>query len=1114
MRERDAVELATPVAAADHRWSAMAGVGPSRSRPVRVMLLSEGTYPFFFGGVSTWCDTLITQMPWVDFAVMSIVSDPRLEPVFTFPDNVIDFRTVTLWGTRERLETRRDLGLIALSQRRRCTTEASIEQDFLPAYEGFLRGILAGGDVMELACDIHTMHRYCLEHDFDTAMRSAGAWDRYLQVVQRLVPPTLAGHGYPDTSLSLKELTTGMQWLYRWMFPLAAPLPEVDVVHAAMPGASTLVAVAAKLGQGSGFLLTEHGIYLRERYLDASKSDGSLFLKLLDLRFARRMTELGYALADTISPCADYNQRWERHNGARPEQLRTIYYGLDGAAFEPAWKPIGDPPVVVWVGRVNPLKGLETLIYAASEVHRVRPDVEFRLFGSPPAGDEPYADYCLALRSELGLDDVVRFMGYTDDPRAAYNQGDIVVMSSISEGFPYSILEAMLCGKPIVSTAVGGIPEQIEGCGTTVEPRDAHGLAAAIVELFEDPVRCERLGRAARSRALTEFSLRRCVVGHYTEYLRLANWVEELEALLAGDGPEPLPEEPLEVVIELDAPAHALVPAAAQGAACGPSTAACDPPPAATTSSGSTTAAWNGDLRARRNGSTPVSGDADLPRLVAEVEAAVPQPLESLEVTAVLESMGMSDAAARTRFGLPDVFVLAERVMGQLPQRPAGSLMDDVEPVRHPHLVSRSLVLAAPGVLLLLVVSVYALMSGWGSGRITAFGVGLSGGVLVAGGLVQGANHRASVHLGFDDVPSARRFLLLSLPAVWTATTLLAVSGTLIATQSGVLSPADGTVFALAFVGASTLWIAATGLSLRQQTGWLAIGLLAGVATLVVVGTLLAGRSDQLAWASGAGFVAAITVVAIASQRALRMPSDPTRPVLPPTAFLVHEATPYATYGVLYSALVFAPHAAGWVTATFSVDNGPTFVQFELGLLLALLPLLVATGVAERAIREFWVFGARRQLRTDGLHPAGFSRDLQALFRDSLRRYAITMVATATGVCFVVVKSVLGDLPAPDTIADPGLVAPLLAGSVGYCALGLGQFSATFLLSLARPRVAVNAAATGLLVMFGTSALLFDLGTTGALVAFPLGAAAFAASSLIGVTTLLRRADHAYVAAV
>jgi hypothetical protein len=114
----------------------------------------------------------------------------------------------------------------------------------------------------------------------------------------------------------------------------------------------------------------------------------------------------------------------------------------------------------------------------------------------------------------------------------------------------------------------------------------------------------------------------------------------------------------------------------------------------------------------------------------------------------------------------------------------------------------------------------------------------------------------------------------------------------------------------------------------------------------------------------------------------------------------------------------------------------------------------------------------------------------------------------------VVVKSVLGDLPAPDTVADPGLVAPLLAGSFGYCALGLGQFNATFLLSLARPRVAVNAAATGLLVMIGTSALLFDLGTSGALVAFPLGATTFATTSLVGVRALLRRADHAYVAAV
>ena len=269
------------------------------------------------------------------------------------------------------------------------------------------------------------------------------------------------------------------------------------------------------------FLLTEHGIYLRERYLAESNSPSSLFLKMFSLGFVRRVTELSYLVADQISPGSNYNQRWELRNGAQPAQLRTIYNGVDPASCRPLPKP-EDKPIVVWMGRITPIKDVMTLLRAAALVCEQHPEVEFRLYGTAPKGDEAYYQACVGLRAELGVDENrVKFCGYAASAEDAFNQADVVVLSSISEGFPYTVVEAMLCARPVVATAVGGVAEAVEGCGLTVEPRNPQAMAAALISLIEDPARCKQLGQAARRKAEQEFTLAQCAGEYRESYARL-----------------------------------------------------------------------------------------------------------------------------------------------------------------------------------------------------------------------------------------------------------------------------------------------------------------------------------------------------------------------------------------------------------------------------------------------------------------------------------------------------------------------------------------------------------------------------------------------------------------
>jgi glycosyltransferase involved in cell wall biosynthesis len=486
---------------------------------MRVLLTTEGTYPYHWGGLSTWCHSLIQELPDVDFSMLAVCEDPFATPRFERPENLTSFRALPLWGIRSswEIDTR---PASDVRRRRRRTTERAVAQAFLPAYLRFVGQLLGDErDDAGLASALHEIYRFALEYDFDTAFRSETVWSAFTALVSRRFPSIARDLGYSAQWLSLAELSAGAQWIYHWLFPLSQPIEEVDIAHATMGGVCSMVGVVCKLEHGAGFLLSEHGIYLRECYLAEAGSDRSLFGKVLKLAFARRITELAYSHADAIAPCCDYNHRWERRIGVEPERIHTAYYGVDPDAFAPSALAQDDAPVVVWAGRIDPLKDVETLLGAAAVVKASRPDVRFLLYGAAPPGNESYHTRCMKLYDELGLAETVSFEGFSSNILESYARASLVVLSSISEGFPYSTLEAMLCGKAVVATAVGGVAEQITAeCGRVVRPRDPDALGAAILDVLGDMEVCQALSSAARERAASLFGIERFRATHRAIY--------------------------------------------------------------------------------------------------------------------------------------------------------------------------------------------------------------------------------------------------------------------------------------------------------------------------------------------------------------------------------------------------------------------------------------------------------------------------------------------------------------------------------------------------------------------------------------------------------------------
>ena len=157
---------------------------------------------------------------------------------------------------------------------------------------------------------------------------------------------------------------------------------------------------------------------------------------------------------------------------------------------------------------------------AAALVAAERRDVRFDIYGS--ASDKGYEAECIQRTRDLGVRQTVHFRGTTSTPWAVYQQADIVVLPSISEAFPYAVIEAMLCGAAIVATDVGGVAEALTGCGVLVRPTRPDDMAAAILALLADPQERRRLGAAARARALERFTLRTMLDGYRRSYAQLA----------------------------------------------------------------------------------------------------------------------------------------------------------------------------------------------------------------------------------------------------------------------------------------------------------------------------------------------------------------------------------------------------------------------------------------------------------------------------------------------------------------------------------------------------------------------------------------------------------------
>jgi len=288
-----------------------------------------------------------------------------------------------------------------------------------------------------------------------------------------------------------------------------------DIVHTHLAKAGALGRVAARLAGARVVVHTYHGSvfrgYFGQResavYLGIERALGRITTRIVAITSGQKadLVSLGIAPSAKIV---------EIPLGLDLDQFREL------PAREAAITALGLPSdgrYVAIVARIVPIKDVPTFLRALSRITELLPDVRGLV-----VGDGPDRAAVERVARDLGLGDRCRFLGWRADLPNVYAAAEVVVLCSLNEGSPISVIEAMAAGRAVVATAVGGVPDIVnEATGVLVPAGDHQALADAVAGLLKDPERRAELGRNGRDVAGRRFGSDRLVADVDRLYMEL-----------------------------------------------------------------------------------------------------------------------------------------------------------------------------------------------------------------------------------------------------------------------------------------------------------------------------------------------------------------------------------------------------------------------------------------------------------------------------------------------------------------------------------------------------------------------------------------------------------------
>ena len=491
---------------------------------MKICLMLEGSYPHVTGGVSTWAHMLIKNMPEHQFTVFSIGAEEKYRGAFKYelPPNVTSVKEMFL---DEMLKVKGNYGM-----KYRLTSEMVIN----------LKKLITG----EKVCWDHifkALHENRIKNEMDFFMSI-----NFFDIIRDAYEEGYSGVPFTEFFWTVRSMLVPL------FFLLANRMPKADVYHSAATGYAGIFGAMAKYLYKKPFIVTEHGIYSREREEEIIKSGWAKDnFKDMWIKFFYNVCGGAYEYADNVFTLFEKNMQIEIELGCPPQKLEIVPNGIDISSFkdpfdienitgsngaetgkpgEGPWKDSaasvdGEDVTVATVTRVVPIKDIKTMLASFNMVKRQVPGAKFLILG-PTDEDQQYYDECRRLISRLGLRDVT-FTGKVD-VKKYLRQIDIMVLTSISEGQPFAILEGMAAAKPFVSTDVGGCrellygrqPDEFGNAGIVVPVMDTEKISEAIIRLAGNPLLRRKMGLAGQARVSSFYTSEKCIESYREIYSR------------------------------------------------------------------------------------------------------------------------------------------------------------------------------------------------------------------------------------------------------------------------------------------------------------------------------------------------------------------------------------------------------------------------------------------------------------------------------------------------------------------------------------------------------------------------------------------------------------------
>ena len=407
---------------------------------MKVCLVAEGCYPYVVGGVSGWINSMIKSFPNVEFILLAIVADRSLRGKFVYelPENLTQVYEVYMddydWEDDSRKRNKKHHMLSKKERKELLNVVLNQETDWTVIFDMFHDKNFSIDDLL-MGADFFEVVRECYKLKYSNIIFSDFLWT--------------------------------MRSMYLPLFMvLKMKVPKADLYHCVATGYAGILGSMAKHFHGSSLLVSEHGIYTREREEELIKARWvKKVYKNIWIEQFQKMSLLTYQKADMVTCLYGHAKQLQIELGCPEEKIRITPNGINTQNLSDLAGKTKEEEQYIYAGavlRVTPIKDVKTMIQAFDFAKKKVPNMKLFIMG-PEDEDKQYAKECHDMVESLHLKDVI-FTGRIM-VKDYLGKMDFTLLTSISEGQPLTILESYAAHRPVVATDVGNCWELIYGDG-------------------------------------------------------------------------------------------------------------------------------------------------------------------------------------------------------------------------------------------------------------------------------------------------------------------------------------------------------------------------------------------------------------------------------------------------------------------------------------------------------------------------------------------------------------------------------------------------------------------------------------------------------------------------